>query len=138
MIRRFSAEELGQVFGAYLNQYFIDEYDGPWDAVQDFCAGHPPESVAHADEQVRTLLERDSAEHRPEAATEVGAGVPPSRGRLELPWVADRAKCLPARTGFHTACMSRTRAPCRVSQLRSLDLGNLRISTPGISRSGSG
>lgn len=85
------AEDLYQLFGAYLNQDFMDEYDGPWDAVRDFCHGYPTDSVARAAEQVRALLESGDDEAQLETATdELGLEYyPPADGFTYRGWLTE-------------------------------------------------
>lgn len=89
-------EDLYQLFGAYLNQDFLDEYDGPWDAVRDFCHGYPPDSVARAAEQARILVEGGYDESQLETATdELGLEYyPPADGFSYRGWLTELGEFL--------------------------------------------
>jgi CdiI immunity protein len=90
------AEELAQLFRAYLNQDWASEYDNVWDAVRDFSSGHSAVAVGRAAEQVQRILEDTRDEARLESAVnQLGMEYyPPGEGWTYTAWLTELEKVL--------------------------------------------
>lgn len=83
-------EALGQLFGSYLHQDWVEEFDTDTMAVQAMTESEPKEALAAASDQIRNLLSSDLGET--DLATvmtdEVGCYFDPaSKGQTYREWL---------------------------------------------------
>jgi hypothetical protein len=85
-------EALGQLFGCYLHQDFVDFYDTDTAAIQDMLASEPNEDVAAAANQIQGLLSSglNEAELEKIVLYELGSYfAPSSKGQTYHEWLSE-------------------------------------------------